>query len=62
MTKDVTAELGMASSSVLGKISKENCKPLLMLQTKLQGATDLMAMALVDSGASYNFISSKLVR
>ena len=32
-----------------------------MLQTKLQGAVDQYTLALVDSGASYNFISWRLV-
>ena len=32
-----------------------------MLQTKLQGAVDKDALALVDSGASYNFISWRLM-
>lgn len=31
-----------------------------MLQAKLQGVVDVDALALVDSGASYNFMSSKL--
>lgn len=33
-----------------------------MLQTKLSGRNDVEAFALLDSGASYNFISQSLAK
>ena len=57
--------LGVAGSSLLCSGSDLTAHPLMMLHLQMQGGsgkTDSAAMALVDSGASYNFILSTLAK
>ena len=60
-----SAQLGVAGSSLLCNGTDLTAPPLILIQTRFQGFSgrgDLSAMALVDSGASYNFMSSALAK
>ena len=60
-----SAQLGVAGSSLLCSGTDLTAPPLILIQTRFQsfsGRGDSSAMALVDSGASYNFMSSALAK
>ena len=60
-----SAQLGVAGSSLLCSGTDLTAPPLILIQTHFQGFSgwgNLSAMALVDSSASYNFISSALAK
>ena len=60
-----SAQLGVAGSSFLCSGTDLTAPPLILIQTRFQGFSgwgDLSAMTLVDSGASYNFMSSALAK
>ena len=66
MTDALTsAQLGVAGSSLLCTGTDLTAPPLILIQTQFQGFSgwgDSSAMLLVDSGASYNFVSSALAK
>ena len=58
-----SAQLGVAGSALLCTGTDLTAPPLILIQTHFQGFSgwgDSSAMALVDSGASYNFMLSAL--
>ena len=60
-----SAQLGVAGSSLLCSGTDLTAPPLILIQTCFQGFSgrgDLSAMALVDSGTSYNFMLSALAK
>ena len=60
-----SAQLGVAGSSLLCSGTDLTAPPLILIQTHFQGFSgwgDSSAMALVDSGASYNFMLSALAK
>ena len=60
-----SAQLGVAGSSLLCSGTDLTAPPLILIQTRFQGFSgrcNSSAMALVDSGASYNFMSSALAK
>ena len=60
-----SAQLGVADSSLLCSGTDLTAPPLILIQTRFQGFSgrgDSSAMALVDSGASYKFMSSALAK
>ena len=60
-----SAQLGFAGSSLLCSGTDLTAPPLILIQTRFQGFSgrgDSSAMALVDSGASYNFMLSALAK
>ena len=60
-----SAQLGVAGSSLLCSGTDLTALTLILIQTRFQGFSgrgDSSAMALVDSGASYNFMSSALAK
>ena len=60
-----SAQLGVAGSSLLCSGTDLTTPPLILIQTRFQGFSgwgDSSAMALVDSGTSYNFMSSALAK
>ena len=60
-----SAQLGVAGSSLLCCGTDLTAPPLILIQTRFQGFSgggDSSAMALVDSGASYNFMLSALAK
>ena len=60
-----SAQLNVAGSSLLCSGTDLTAPPLILIQTCFQrfsGRGDSSAMALVDSGASYNFMSSALAK
>ena len=59
----VLPTFGHASTTVATPTEDANPPPLLKLQTLLLGQlADWDVLSLVDSGASYNFLSKKLAR
>ena len=60
-----SAQLGVTGSSLLCSGTDLTAPPLILIQTRFQGFSgrgDSSAMALVDSGTSYNFMSSALAK
>ena len=60
-----SAQLGVAGSSLLCSGTDLTAPPLILIQTRFQGFSgrgDSSAMALVDSGASYNVMLSALAK
>ena len=60
-----SAQLGVIGSSLLCSGTDLTDAPLILIQTHFQGFSgrgDSSAMALVDSGTSYNFMSSALAK
>ena len=60
-----SAQLGVAGSSLLCSGTDLTAPPLILIQTHFQGFSgrgDSSAIALVDSGASYNFMLSALAK
>ena len=60
-----SAQLGVAGSSLLCSGTDLTAPPFILIQTCFQdfsGRGDSSAIALVDSGASYNFMSSALAK
>ena len=60
-----SAQLGVAGNSLLCSGTDLTALPLVLIQTRFQGFStwgDSSAMALVDSSASYNFMSSALAK
>ena len=60
-----SAQLGVAGSSLLCSGTDLTAPPLTLIQTRFQGFSgqgDSSAMALVDSGSSYNFMLSALAK
>ena len=60
-----SAQLGVAGSSLLCSGTDLTAPPLILIQTRFQGFSgrgDSSVMALVDSGASYNFMLSALAK
>ena len=60
-----SAQLGVAGSSLLCSGTYLTAPPLILIQTRFQGFSgrgDSSAMALVDSGTSYNFMLSALAK
>ena len=60
-----SAQLGVAGGSLLYSGTDLTAPPLILIQTRFQGFSgrgNSSAMVLVDSGASYNFMSSALAK
>ena len=60
-----SAQLGVTGSSLLCSGTDLTAPPLILIQTHFQGFSgrgDSSAMALVDSGTSYNFMLSALAK